>query len=141
MEAAVDGTMGLIAVVSVSSCTKNTIGAIPSMSSAMGPRRGKVPNRVLTPPRGTRCMAARTDPPRTRAPRNTSEGILREHGIEPAPERGKRTPWNTFLQAHRGAIAAADFFTVEVLTPHGVFRDHVLPVIELWSRRVEIARI
>jgi hypothetical protein len=26
-------------------------------------------------------------------------------------------PWKTFLKAHWGAIAAADFFSVEVLTP------------------------
>jgi len=37
--------------------------------------------------------------------------ILNDHGIEPAPERGQRTPWKTFLAAHWDAIAAADFFT------------------------------
>jgi len=29
--------------------------------------------------------------------RNTVKRILAEHGIEPAPERDKRTPWSTFL--------------------------------------------
>ena len=38
--------------------------------------------------------------------RNTIKRILRDHGLEPAPERGKRTPWKTFLSAHWGAIAA-----------------------------------
>ena len=32
--------------------------------------------------------------------RNTVKRILAEHGIEPAPERSKRMPWNTFLKAH-----------------------------------------
>jgi hypothetical protein len=41
--------------------------------------------------------------------------LLAEHGIEPAPERGRRMPWRTFLRAHWDAITAADFFTVEVL--------------------------
>ena len=32
--------------------------------------------------------------------RNTVKRILQDHGIEPAPERGRRLPWKTFLQAH-----------------------------------------
>ena len=73
--------------------------------------------------------------------RSTIKRILDEHGIEPAPERGKRTPWASFLKAHWGAIAAADFFTVEVLTPRGLVRYAVLFVIDLQSRRVHIAGI
>ena len=30
--------------------------------------------------------------------RNTVKRILQDHGIEPAPERSRRTPWKTFLQ-------------------------------------------
>ncbi len=52
--------------------------------------------------------------------RNTVKRILAEHRIEPAPARDKRTPWSTFLKAHWGAIAATDFFTVEVLTARGL---------------------
>jgi len=48
--------------------------------------------------------------------RGTVANILREHGIEPAPERGERTPWRTFLTAHWESVAATDFFTVEVAT-------------------------
>ena len=73
--------------------------------------------------------------------RNTVKRILTEHGIEPAPERRKRIPWNTFLKAHWGAIAATDFFTVEVLTAGGLIRYFVLFVIDLKTRRVEIAGI
>ena len=67
--------------------------------------------------------------------------ILAEHGLEPANERSKRMPWSTFLKAHWGAIAATDFFTVEVLTRHGLVRYFVLFVIDLKTRRVEIAGI
>jgi putative transposase len=51
--------------------------------------------------------------------RNTIKRILNEHGLQPAPERRKRMPWKTFIKAHLGAIAAMDFFTVEVLTLAG----------------------
>ncbi len=73
--------------------------------------------------------------------RNTVKRILAEHGIEPVPARDKRTPWSTFLKAHWGAIAATDFFTVEVLTARGLIRYFVLFVIDLKTRRVEIAGI
>jgi len=55
--------------------------------------------------------------------RNTVKRILRAHGIEPAPHRGMS--WSTFLKTHWGAIAACDFFTVEVLTFTGLVRYHV----------------
>ncbi len=67
--------------------------------------------------------------------------ILLDHGIEPAPERSRRTPWKTFLQAHWAGVAAADLFTVEVLTLAGLRRYFVLFVIELKTRRVKIAGI
>src|SRR5262249_12544347 len=47
--------------------------------------------------------------------RNTIKAILKDHGIAPAPEHGTKTPWKTFLAAHWESLAAADFFTVEVL--------------------------
>ena len=67
--------------------------------------------------------------------------ILKEHGIEPAPERLKHMPWSKFLKAHWQAIAAADFFTVEAWTKVGLIRHMVFFVIDLRTRRVEIAGI
>ena len=32
--------------------------------------------------------------------RNTIKAILKDRGIEPAPERGLKTPWKMFLAAH-----------------------------------------
>jgi putative transposase len=73
--------------------------------------------------------------------RSTIQRILTEHGIEPAPLRGKTMPWRTFLKAHGGAIAAADFFSVEVLTRGGLVRYLVLFVIDLKTRRVHVAGV
>jgi transposase InsO family protein len=73
--------------------------------------------------------------------RNTIKAILKDHGIEPAPERGTKTPWKTFLAAHWDGLAAADFFTVEVLTMGGLVRYVVFFVMKLKTRAVEIAGI
>ena len=73
--------------------------------------------------------------------RNTIKAILQNHGIEPAPERGTKTPWKTCLAAHWDGLAAADFFTVEVLTWRGLVRHGVFFVMRLKTRTVEIAGI
>jgi transposase InsO family protein len=73
--------------------------------------------------------------------RNTIRRILVDAGLEPAPERSKRTTWRTFLKAHWGAIAAIDFFSVEVVTVRGLVRYFVLFAIDLKTRRVQIAGI
>jgi uncharacterized protein len=46
--------------------------------------------------------------------RSTIADILERHGIEPAPERSRKTTWKEFLSRHWELIVAADFFTVEV---------------------------
>jgi transposase InsO family protein len=73
--------------------------------------------------------------------RNTIKRILADHGIAPAPERGKSMSWSTFIKAHWGAIAATDLFTVEVLSPFGLVRYHVLFVIDIATRCVSIGGI
>jgi putative transposase len=73
--------------------------------------------------------------------RNTIKRILLGNGFDPAPLRGRTMSWETFLKAHWGAIAATDFFSVEVLTRVGLVRYFVLFVIDLKTRRVEIAGI
>ena len=73
--------------------------------------------------------------------RNTVKRILLDHGIEPAPERRRTTSWKTFIEAHFGEIAGADFFTVEVLTFVGLVRYFVFFAIDIETRRVEIAGI
>jgi putative transposase len=63
-----------------------------------------------------------------RGERNRSSGSAL-HELEDLPE------------AHWGAIAATDFFTIEVVTWRGLVRYFVLFVIDLKTRRVEIAGI
>jgi transposase InsO family protein len=76
-----------------------------------------------------------------RVGRTTIANILEENGIDPAPERGKRTTWSQFLKAHWNVLTAADFFTVEVWGPRGLVTFYVFFVIELATRRIEIAGI
>ncbi|MGH9258249.1 MAG: integrase core domain-containing protein [Vicinamibacterales bacterium] len=68
--------------------------------------------------------------------RSTVATILQAHGIGPVPERP--TSWRTFLAAHWGAIAAADFFTTEVWTVRGLVTYYTAFVLELESRRVHL---
>ena len=44
--------------------------------------------------------------------RGTVANILERNGIEPAPERKRKTTWKEFLTRHWELIVAADFFTV-----------------------------
>jgi len=71
--------------------------------------------------------------------RSTVRRILKEHGIEPAPERP--TTWKAFLSSHWGAICAMDLFTVEVLTMTSLVRYFVLFAMDSKTRRVETAGI
>ena len=73
--------------------------------------------------------------------RNTVKRMLHDHGIEPAPERARRTPWKAFVQAHGDGLAAGDLCTGEVLTLAGLTRHLVFCVIERETRRVTIAGI
>jgi len=73
--------------------------------------------------------------------RTAVKRILLDHGIDPAPERERRTNWKTFIKAHLGEVAAADFFSVEILSVFGLVRYVVLFVIDIKTRRVEIAGI
>ena len=70
--------------------------------------------------------------------RTTVQSILAEHGIEPAPQRKREHSWATFIKAHLGAIVGMDFFTVEVQTEFGLVWYHVLFVIDIGSRIVEV---
>jgi len=73
--------------------------------------------------------------------RSTIAQILERHGIEPAPERSRKTTWKEFLRRHWELIVATDFLTVEVWTRRGLQRFIVLFFIDLATRKVEIAGI
>ena len=71
-----------------------------------------------------------------RVGRSTIARILKAHGIPPVPDRP--TSWQTFLRAHWGVIAGADFFTTEIWTWRGLVTYYTVFVIDLASRRVHI---
>ncbi len=73
---------------------------------------------------------------RHRVGRSTIRRILKAAGLPPVPQRP--TSWQTFLKAHWGVIAAADFFTTEVWTWRGLVTYYTVFVMDLASRRVYI---
>src|SRR5262252_2114300 len=71
-----------------------------------------------------------------RVGRSTIRRILKANGLPPVPQRP--TSWQTFLNAHWGVIAGADFFTTEVWTWRGLATYYTVFVIDLASRRVHV---
>jgi len=71
-----------------------------------------------------------------RVGRSTIRRILKTAGLPPVPQRP--TSWQTFLNAHWGSIAGADFFTTEVWTWQGLVTYYTVFIIDLASRRVQI---
>jgi putative transposase len=71
----------------------------------------------------------------------TVGNILKRHGIPPVHGRQKGMSWVEFLDTHKDVLVGCDFFTVEVLTPLGIFTMYVLFFIKLGSREVHVAGI
>ena len=67
--------------------------------------------------------------------------MLRRLGRPPAPRRQPSMPWSELIRAHHDVLAAADFFTAEVLTSFGLVTCYVLFFMHIDSRRVHIAGI
>jgi putative transposase len=65
--------------------------------------------------------------------------ILKEHGIDLAPQRKKQTPWKTFLSLHWDVLGAMDFTTLEVWTKQGLTTFYLLFVLEQSTRKVQLA--
>src|SRR5262249_51765287 len=57
---------------------------------------------------------------------STVGNILKDHGIEPAPERRRQTSWRTFIKSHWQVLAAIDFTTVEVWSAGGLVTCYLL---------------
>jgi putative transposase len=73
--------------------------------------------------------------------RGTIANVLKEHGLEPAPEGERKTSWKEFLSRHREVAAAADFLTIEAWTRKGLTSFLVLFLIDLSSRKVQVAGV
>ena len=69
----------------------------------------------------------------------TVGNILKQYGIEPAPERKRQTSWATFLKSHWDVLGAIDFTTIEVWTPGGLVTYYLLFVMKLSTRSVHFA--
>jgi putative transposase len=73
--------------------------------------------------------------------RATVQRILLDHGYHPEPEDFKRTTWAQFLKSHWNVFCAVDFFSIELLTTRGLIRYMVLFVMDIATRKVQIAGI
>lgn len=69
----------------------------------------------------------------------TVGNVLKEHGIEPAPDRNRQTTWKTFIKSHWEVLAAIDFTTIEVWTKGGLVTYYLLFVMVVATRRVHFA--
>jgi len=67
--------------------------------------------------------------------------ILKAAGVEPSPERMRKSNWKQFVRSHMATMCVADFLTTEVWTMKGLVRYHTLFVMNLAKRQVQIAHI
>jgi len=72
--------------------------------------------------------------------RNTIKNILKENGLDPAPQRSEDT-WDDFIKRHFKTLWACDFFTKTVWTMLGPKTFHALFFINVLTRKVHIAGI
>src|SRR5213594_3244638 len=70
---------------------------------------------------------------------NTIRNILKRHGIEPSPERARKTTWKEFLQRHWHQIVAFEFFTMAPSNRSGLAGLVILGFMKLSTRRVDIS--
>ena len=71
--------------------------------------------------------------------RSTVRSILKEHGIEPAPDRVEPV-WDRFLKRHASTLWSCDFFHKKVLTPNGLKRHTTLVFMHIDSRKVLVTK-
>ena len=71
--------------------------------------------------------------------RTTIQTILKQHGIEPAPDRAEPT-WDAFLKRHAATLWSCDYFTKRVLTVTGLKTSIVLAFMHMQSRQVIVTR-
>jgi putative transposase len=74
-----------------------------------------------------------------KVPDSTIGNILRQHGIEPVPERKRQSTWKDFLEAHGDVLGAIDFTTIAVWTKSGLATFYLLFVMEVATRRIHFA--
>jgi putative transposase len=70
--------------------------------------------------------------------RQTVKMILKEHGIDPGPKRGKGS-WDEFLKIHADTLWQCDFLSKPMWTARGLVDVYLLVFLHLGSRRVWIS--
>ena len=71
----------------------------------------------------------------------TVRRVMKDHGLLDDPDPEPKSSWKDFIRSHWESLAACDFLTVEAWTPLGLKRFLVFFVIDISTRRVEIAGI
>jgi putative transposase len=71
---------------------------------------------------------------------NTIRNILKAHGIEPAPQRARKTTWREFLQRHWEQIVGSDFFGMKPSKASGLASLVIFCFMKLSACRAEIGR-
>ncbi len=65
--------------------------------------------------------------------------ILKEHGIEPAPDRKRTSTWSSFIKSHMDVLASVDFTTIDIWGIGGLKTYYLLFFMEVATRRVHFA--
>lgn len=65
--------------------------------------------------------------------RQTVRNILKEHGVEPSPDRTSDS-WSEFLSRHKETLWGCDFFSVKAVTPKGLRDLYVMVFLCLETR-------
>ena len=71
--------------------------------------------------------------------RTTVRSILKEHGVEPAPDRAEPV-WDQFLKRHASTLWSCDFFHKKILTPRGLKRYTTLVFMHIESRKIIVTK-
>jgi putative transposase len=64
--------------------------------------------------------------------------ILKEEGIEPAPDRTS-DKWTNFLERHKNTLWACDFFSVKAVTARGIQNLYCLVFLCMETREVIVS--
>src|SRR2546427_11460034 len=71
---------------------------------------------------------------------NTVRNILKRRGIEPSPERARKTTWGEVLQRHWEQIVASDFFRRDASEYSRLASLAILCFMKLSTHRVDLTR-
>src|SRR5207237_7859218 len=71
---------------------------------------------------------------------NTVRNILKRRGIEPSPERARKTTWGEFLQRHWEQIVASDFFSRDASECSRLASLGILCFMKMSTHGVELTR-